>query len=288
MGRHLLRARRHQDVFALKRTPNWPAVFATLLITASLGVIRSISAAPALACDITTDPNCVGVGAGGGGGPGSGGGTQPPGRGGGGGGSAKPNACAKYPAGYYEDCKTSKGGQCLSLYDQYFRTMPLDQFNSFATANQCPAVVAAANPPPTPAELAQQAAATFRLPNPSGHRSPSENQKIGSYPFTYVHLYTFFWTDPGTWESATARASAGGNYATVTATPVSLTFDPGNASGDVSCAGPGRPWVESDGNGPPSGGACAHQYSHVTGPGYDQSGDVDADHRVATDLDRLG
>lgn len=122
---------------------------------------------------------------------------------------------------------------------------------------------------PTPAQLAERAAASFELPHPSGRRSPGEDKGIGGYPFTYVDLWTFYWTDPATWRPLTATASAGGNSATVTATPVSLTFDPGNGSGSVSCAGPGRPWLVADDNSPPSAGACAYRYSTVTGPGYD-------------------
>jgi hypothetical protein len=49
----------------------------------------------------------------------------------------------------------------------------------------------------------------------------------------------------------------------------SLSFDPGDGSEGKSCAGPGRPWVESDRNSAPSEGACGYQYSKVTGPGYD-------------------
>lgn len=245
---------------------------ATLLgLVASALVVLGV-AGPAYANDSPCTPGditCVGVGTGGGGGPGTGDGTQPPGDGESGAGGGAPDACAKYPAGYYDYCKTNKGEGCLGLYDQYYGTMPIAQFNTFVTANGCPAITAAADPPPTPAELAEQAAASFHLPLPSGHRSPSENKNIGGYPFTYINLWTYYWTDPDTWKSLTATARAGGNYATVTATPVSLTFDPGDGSSSGSCAGPGRAWQESDGNNAPSDGACGFQYSHITGPGYD-------------------
>lgn len=124
-----------------------------------------------------------------------------------------------------------------------------------------------------PATLARQAAASFLLPHPSGHRSPSETLDYRGYPFTYVNLWLFFWTDTATWNNCggtcTATARVGVVYATVTAKPVSLTFDPGDGSTPVLCAGPGRPWVDSDGDGPPTQGACAYQYSKVTGPGFD-------------------
>jgi hypothetical protein len=50
----------------------------------------------------------------------------------------------------------------------------------------------------------------------------------------------------------------------VTATPVSLTFDPGDGSDPAVCQGPGRAWVDSDGNGPPTGSGCAFEYLRVT------------------------
>ena len=118
--------------------------------------------------------------------------------------------------------------------------------------------------PPSPGELAKRAAATFKFPKPSGHRSPSENKRYDGYPFSYVNLWLFDWTDPGTWKTLTASASAGGNWARVTATPVALTFDPGDGSPAVSCDGPGRPWTASDGYGAPSDGACGYMYKRTT------------------------
>lgn len=158
---------------------------------------------------------------------------------------------------------------CVPLYDQYVGVLSLTALNQMLTGNACPAVPVLLAPPPSPATLADRAAASFLLPHPSGHRSPSESKSYNGYPFTYVSLWTFYWNDPRTWGSLTATASAGGNWATVTAQPVSLTFDPGNGSAGVSCPGPGRPWVESDGNSAPSQGACGYQYSKVTGLGYD-------------------
>ena len=55
--------------------------------------------------------------------------------------------------------------------------------------------------------------------------------------------------------------------ATVTATPTRLVFDPGDGAAPVSCAGPGRPWTEADGNDPPTGGGCAYVYRAVTPDG---------------------
>lgn len=256
-------------------------------MTARLGVARMISAVAAVVALLVVsaaaataatsgggcapgDLNCVGVGTGSpGGGPGSGSGGHGGGGSTGGGGSSKPDPCAKYPGPLYTACKQSKGQMCLNLYDQYSASLTFDQLNTLLTQNSCPAIPRAQAPPPSPATLAQRAAASFELPNPSGDRSPSPSLLYEGYPFTWVNLYTFYWSSPGTWKTFTATARAGGNYAAVTAKPVSLSFDPGDGSAPVSCAGPGRPWVTSDGNGPPTQGACAYQYSKVTGPGSD-------------------
>lgn len=67
-----------------------------------------------------------------------------------------------------------------------------------------------------------------------------------------------------------ASARAGGNYATVTAKPVSLAFDPGDGAAAVSCGGPGISWQKSYGNDRPSAvGGCGYQSKQITCPGYD-------------------
>jgi hypothetical protein len=118
--------------------------------------------------------------------------------------------------------------------------------------------------PVSPAVLAQRALGTIRFPHPSGDRSPSPTLLYQGYPFTYVNLYTFFWTGGASWRALSATASAGGVSATVTARPVALVFDPGNGAAAVSCGGPGRPWTSADGNGAPTDGACAYRYVRVT------------------------
>jgi len=134
--------------------------------------------------------------------------------------------------------------------------------NTIGASKSCPAV---SGPPagtaPSPETLARQAMKTITFPAPSGHRSPSESQLYAGIPFTWVNLWTFYWTDPATWHSLSATAAVGGVSATVTAVPMRLSFDPGNGTPAVICDGPGRAWDTSDGNGPPTGGACAYQYS---------------------------
>jgi hypothetical protein len=220
-------------------------------------------------CNVRFDPTCtVGVG-GGGGGAGSGGGSNV-------------DPCAQYPNAAYGDKPPTVSQACADeLQGRYCNAMlgdmldglqwpavsqlsvqQIDVVNNNLAQIGCPAIV-------TPATLAEQAFNSIVFPHPSGHRSPAEGQDYNGYPFTYVGLWTYYWTDPATWKPLTATASAAGLTATVTAVPVSLSFDPGDGSEGQSCAGPGRPWVESDGNSAPSEGACGYQYSQVTGPGYD-------------------
>jgi hypothetical protein len=64
--------------------------------------------------------------------------------------------------------------------------------------------------------------------------------------------------------TATAATPDGSVWATVTAKPVSLTFDPGDGHAPVVCDGPGRPWTDADGFAAPSGGACGYVYTKVS------------------------
>lgn len=116
----------------------------------------------------------------------------------------------------------------------------------------------------TPVMLADQAYKSIHFPHPSGSRSPSQIQLYRGYPFTYVGLWTWFWTDRGSWRTLSATASAAGVSATVTARPVALVYDPGDGNGSQTCNGPGRAWTSTDGNAAPDGGGCAYRYHQVT------------------------
>jgi hypothetical protein len=59
-----------------------------------------------------------------------------------------------------------------------------------------------------PGQVAAQAEKTLNLPRPSGHRSPGEGQRFEGSPFTYVNLWTWFWTDPSMWRSRSAAEVA--------------------------------------------------------------------------------
>ena len=124
----------------------------------------------------------------------------------------------------------------------------------------------AAPPPPNPAVLAQQAYAQLALPKPTLGRSPDLSKgdpAKGGQSYTIVNLWTRYFTDPATWAPISRTVTLRGVYATVTATPEALVFNPGDGNLPVSCAGPGAPWSEADGFNPPSAGECGYQYKQV-------------------------
>jgi hypothetical protein len=210
------------------------------------------------------NPSCT-VGAGGGGG-----------SGGGGGGGSSVDPCAKYPHAAYGDKPPKVSQACADELQAKFCNAeigdavsglekPVAQWTAAETAAVNKGLAAMGCPPVvTPAGLAEQAYKTIRFPEPSGDRSPSQNQLYRGYPFTYTGLWTYWWTSAGTWKPLSATASAAGFTATVTARPVALVYDPGDGAAAVTCSGPGRPWEQSDGNNPPSDGACGYQYHQVT------------------------
>lgn len=115
----------------------------------------------------------------------------------------------------------------------------------------------------TPEQLALEARNRLVLPQPTLHRSPTESNNYEGVPFTWVNLWTWFWTDVGDYSPQTQTTSVGPVSATVVARPVGLLFDPGEGSTAVRCPGPGRAWTEADGNDePPSG--CGFVYRSVT------------------------
>jgi hypothetical protein len=138
------------------------------------------------------------------------------------------------------------------------------QLNQLLTAAGCATVT-------TPGTLAEQALRELVLPLPTIGRSPDPHNHIdgaSGLPFTWVSIFTWYWSDSAPWRtppSKTAATPDGAVWATVTATPVSLTFDPGNGDKPVVCAGPGRPWTAADGEQAPTAGGCAYEYLHVVG-----------------------
>lgn len=250
--------------------PRMALVLSVLVVLAVLVVAPSAIAdgGGSSGCDVKINPTCT-VGTGGGGG---GGGTR-----GGGGTGTSADPCAAYPNAAYGDTPPKVSQACADqLQGRYCRAIegdylggvkqgPVDTLN-VAQVTALNAALAQAGCPPvvTTATLAQQAFGTIVFPHPSGQRSPSETLLYKGFPFSYVNLWLFYWTDPATWKTLTATASAAGLTAAVSAKPTELIYDPGDGSATVACAGPGRPWSDADGNNPPSGEACGYQYSKVT------------------------
>jgi hypothetical protein len=138
----------------------------------------------------------------------------------------------------------------------------LADLNKTLASNGCPPVGAAAAP--SPATLAQEAYGLLQLPSPTIHRSPPQNNLYQGLSYTWVNLWTWFWTDPSTYHQVSKKVSVTGVSATATAKPVALVFDAGDGSTPVPCAGPGRAWTDSDANNAPANG-CGYQYRHTTG-----------------------
>jgi hypothetical protein len=55
-----------------------------------------------------------------------------------------------------------------------------------------------------------------------------------------VGLPEWFWVPAGSWHARSVTVSAGAVWATVTAAPVGLTFEPGGGISPVTCPGPGN------------------------------------------------
>ena len=112
-----------------------------------------------------------------------------------------------------------------------------------------------------PAVLAQQALSTLTVPSPTTGRYPAGTLQDGQ-PFTVVNAYTWFWTDPGSFQALTARADAGGVWAEVSVTPTALSFRPGDGAAAVSCPGPGVAWQPGNGVWAASPAGCDYRYPH--------------------------
>jgi hypothetical protein len=213
------------------------------------------------------DPSCT-VTVTGPGGPGGGGGAS----GGGGGSGASDHACHTDATQGCNPCPADGSapqdpGACSAyIHNLFCSQLNPTGFDPVAWQQQLQLFGCANNAftPVNPAVLAQQALATIRFPKPSGDRSPNTFLRYQGFPFSYVNLWTFFWTTPATWRRLSATATLRGVSATVSAQPVELDYAPGDGGASVACDGPGRRWASADGNGPPSKGACAYQYKSVT------------------------
>jgi hypothetical protein len=118
-----------------------------------------------------------------------------------------------------------------------------------AAGNIPPAVVLAG-------ALAKTAANRLVLPKPTARHNPAG--------IALVNLATWWWVDAASWQSLSQRTQAGPVWAQVTATPMSTTWDPGDGSAPVTCAGPGTPY---DTTRPAAAQStdCSFIYRHTSG-----------------------
>ena len=137
------------------------------------------------------------------------------------------------------------------------------RMNPILAANGCPTIGAAAAARPTAGQLAQRVYGRLLLPAPTVERSPPATNSYNGVPFTWLNIWTWFWTSPASYAPVSKTESVPGVSATVVARPSVLVFDPGDGSAPVSCPGPGRAWKDADGGRPPPGG-CGFTYRHTT------------------------
>lgn len=122
----------------------------------------------------------------------------------------------------------------------------------------------AAPPPPPPSiALAQAAWGELVMPVPVPSRYPSGRLPQDGHPYTIVKANTWFWTDPATWQPVSKTVTAGAVWGKATATPVKLSFSPGDGSRSVSCAGPGSAWKANDQTwlAPVNPQGCSYRYT---------------------------
>lgn len=100
-----------------------------------------------------------------------------------------------------------------------------------------------------------------RLPAPRASFAPPAGAGV-------VTVATWFWIDAWSPVSVTAwvpTATGGYRWATTTARPVALVFDPGDGvlgTGAVTCTGPGTRWRTADGDERASPAGCQYTYRH--------------------------
>jgi len=147
------------------------------------------------------------------------------------------------PGGHWYDVKCSDGSLFLSMY------VPP------APNNVPPAVVLAG-------ALAERSVNRLPLPTPDVQLNP-RGQAL-------VNLPEWFWVPRSAWSSLSQRTQAGPVWARVTAAPTSLSWNPGDGSPAVTCAGPGTPYDPTVSASAQST-QCSYTYTHSSA-GQPQSG----------------
>ena len=106
---------------------------------------------------------------------------------------------------------------------------------------------------PAPAALAELAREYLVLPSPVIRSSPAQAG------LQLVQLPTWLWISPAEWAARSKTATVPGESVTATATPVEVTWHPGDRS-TVTCRGPGTPYTSADD--PASASPdCGHTYA---------------------------
>ena len=104
-----------------------------------------------------------------------------------------------------------------------------------------------------PLALAVTARETLALPVPVVETSPAQAS------LQLVNLPTWLWVNPAEWAAVSKTAAVPGEAVTATATPVLVTWHPGDGS-TVTCHGPGTPYTSADNPGSASPD-CGHTYT---------------------------
>jgi len=131
-------------------------------------------------------------------------------------------------------------------------------------------------PEVTPRQLLEQALSELRVPYLEPGTAPPRG-KDG-----LVGLPEWFWIPAADWHPSIVTVRAGPVWAIVTATPASLTFDPGGGLPPVSCAGPGtayalgRPAQEQ-----PSGCSYTYEQPSLGQPGNAYQASVTVTWRIS-------
>jgi hypothetical protein len=105
-------------------------------------------------------------------------------------------------------------------------------------------------PPVTPQELLQMALGSITVPVLQPTTAPPLNRPA------LVGLPEWFWIPKAQWHPVSVTVSVGPVWATLTATPEELTFDPGGGLAPGSCTGPGVSYTKSTA----AGDACRFTY----------------------------
>lgn len=104
------------------------------------------------------------------------------------------------------------------------------------TGPGAPAVLVSAAtgaPQVTPQQLLQQALNQLQIPTLRARTAPPRGRDA------LVGLPEWFWVPRAAWRPQSVTVSAGPVWATATASPTGLSFEPGSGSGPVACTGPG-------------------------------------------------